>query len=284
MTFGNDAPADATDELAFLARSRHRLQLLRRLSREERTRRELEEETGISQPTLGRILGDFERRAWARNHHDGAYTLGPLGRLLADEVEGLLDVFESVGRLAGVSEHVPWERLDFDLRHLASARVTTPGPAEPLAHMRRFDELVGSADRVAVLSNVLSCAPAHESGTADREFLADVDELVVTAAAVSTGLEDPEFSAWLLGRVDDGALSLYRHPGPVPYLLGLFDEVAGLVPIDDAGTPVGLIESDEEPVVAWVKDAFAGYRAAAARLGPDTLPSVARAGGDRGGT
>jgi hypothetical protein len=42
--------------------------VLEKLERDDWTRRDLRDETGISQPTLGRILDGFEERGWATEH------------------------------------------------------------------------------------------------------------------------------------------------------------------------------------------------------------------------
>jgi predicted transcriptional regulator len=266
-------PDGPVEELAFLARSPHRIQLLAQLSREERTRRDLQETTGISQPTLGRILGDFEQRGWISNNHNGAFNLTPLGELLADEVSEVLDVIETIDQLADLAGHLPFEQLDFDLNHLTDATITTPTSADPLAHMRRFDELADHATTAKMFSNVISCTPAHEPSDADKEFLADVDELVVTQEALRTDLDDSDLREWIYRRVEDGNLSLYRYEESADLLLGIFDDCVGIVPIDDTGMPCGLIDTEADPIRTWARDTFEEYRETAIRLTPDSLPA-----------
>lgn len=262
---------DSIEELVFLARSRHRVALLGALSREERTRRELQESTDISQPTLSRILGDFEQRRWVSNEHNGAYTLTPLGSLLASAVEDLLAVLESSTRLAALADALPLDRLGFDLRHLATASVTTPSEGDTLAHMRRFDELVKNAKTVQVFSNVLTCAPGHGTAEVHMEFLADVDELVVTATAVRSGVDDPALRRWLENRIDAGELVLYRYDDSAAFLLGCFDETVGIVPVNEDGMPAGLIDTSAAPVYEWSQQTFGELKRGATRLASDDL-------------
>lgn len=275
MTIGDRGmpPDAAVDDLVFLARSRHRIQLLTQLSREERTRRNLHDATGISQPTLGRILGDFEDRRWVSNNHNGAYSLTPLGVLLSEDVGDVLAILDTIQQIDDLAEHLPLEELPFDLRHFSTARITTPSPSDPLAHMRRFDELAVHAATVWAFSNVLSCAPAHESSDADREFLAHVDELIVTQDGLATGFDDPELERWLRDRIATGDLSLYRHEQAAVLLFGVFDETVGIVPIDDAGVPCGLIETETDPIRTWGEETFEAYRRGAERITPEAVPT-----------
>ncbi len=268
---GEQPSRPAHEELVFLCRSLHRLELLGQLSREPQARRELHEATDISQPTLGRILGDFEQRRWVSNHHNGAYSLSPLGQLLSRSLENVLDVLETTDQLAGLVEHFPFDRLDFDPAHLVTATITTPMPGDPLAHMRRFDELAEHGTTVRMFSNVLACAPSHETSGTDREFLAHIDELIVTHDAMTSGLDDGDLKAWLGERVEDNVLSIYRYDESANFLFAIFDKTVGLVPLDDEGMPCGLIESTAEPVRTWVIERFEAYRRNSTRLDAEDL-------------
>lgn len=275
MATGKRGPPPETpfESLAFLARSENRIDLLTQLSRGGRTRRELHEATGISQPTLGRILGDFEQRRWIVNNHDGSYTLSPLGELLATEVGGVVSVFDTINRCSGFAEHLPFERFGFDLDHLCRATITTPTEGEPLAHMRKFDELAANASTVKLFSNVISCSPADDSAEADRAHLAPIDELVVTGDALGADLVDSQLRDWLYERIEAGALTLYRSDGSAEMILGIFDGTVGIVPIDDGGMPRGLIEADTEPVRSWVTDIFEERKRSATRVTPEAVLS-----------
>ncbi|WP_227377751.1 Trp family transcriptional regulator [Haladaptatus sp. PSR5] len=50
--------------IEYLSRSENRVQVLKLLTRDAFTRRELQDELGASQATLSRILQDFESRQW----------------------------------------------------------------------------------------------------------------------------------------------------------------------------------------------------------------------------
>lgn len=266
---GQTGSNDPVEELLFLARSRHRVELLGLLSSGERTRRDLEESTDMSQPTLGRILGDFERRHWVSNGHDGAYSLTPIGSLLAGAIEELLTVLDSSRQLAELADTLPLDRIGFDLRHLSTATVTTPSESDPLAHMRRFDERARNAGTVAVFSNVLACSPASGGADGQAEFLADIDDLVVTEEACVDGLDDPTLRALVRDQVAAGELTLYRYGGSAPFLLGCFDDIVGIVPVDDAGIPTGLIETDAPPIREWAEARFEELQENAALVTPD---------------
>lgn len=255
----------------FLARSQHRIALLRGLSEEEQTRQDIKTTVGIPQPTLGRILGDFEDRNWVSNNHNGGYALTPVGSLLAHELEDLLTVLTSSERLANLSESLPLDRLGFDIRHLASVEVVEPSESDPLAHMRQFDELAAKADEVQVISNVLACAPGSDAAEAHEEFLTHLDEFIVTSEGFETGIQNEGLRQWLDERIELGKLTVYRYDGPARYLLGSFDETIGLVPIDETGVPIGLLQTENQAVREWIDQQFTEFQEEADEIQPGNV-------------
>lgn len=181
-------------------------------------------------------------------------------------------MLDTTDQLTDLVDHLPLERLEFDLRHLSTAAITIPSSTDPLAHMRRFDDLTAHASTVRMFSNVISCTPAHEPLDADKDFLAHVDELVVTEEAM-TDLDDLDLREWLYRRIDDGELSLYRYEGSADFPVGIFDESVGIVPIDNTEMPCGLIETEADPIQTWAEDTFEEYQRKATRLTPDALPA-----------
>ena len=138
-------------EIEFLALSPNRVTVLESLAGGPRTRSELAEETGASQATLGRILGDFEDRDWVART-DGAYAATATGRLVAEGFRELLDVMATERDLRDVVAYLPTEAMDFDLRHLADATIVTPTETRPNAPLQRLLALMRRADSVTAFS------------------------------------------------------------------------------------------------------------------------------------
>ena len=124
-------------EIEFLALSPNRVTVLESLADGRRSRSELADATGASQATLGRILGDFEDREWVRRT-EGAYAATATGRLVAEGFRDLLDVMSAERELRDVVAYLPTEAMDFDLRHLADAKIVTPTETRPNAPLQRL--------------------------------------------------------------------------------------------------------------------------------------------------
>ena len=145
----------ALEDIEFLALSANRVEVLRLLAEGRHTRRDLADKTGASQATLGRILGDFEDRAWVRKR-DGGYVATATGELVAAGFTDLVDILGTERTLRPIVDYLPTDSLAFDVRHLADATVTTPSGTRPNAPVRRVIDLIGDADEVRVFSHAFN--------------------------------------------------------------------------------------------------------------------------------
>lgn len=266
------APSDPAplEDIAYLARSENRVTALARLAEGPMTRRELHEATGISQPTLGRLLNGFDGRGWAsRDRANGrTYALTPLGELVTDALGELLASVETMQQLRAVADGLPLAEMDFDLRRFADATITVPNESDAMAHLRREDQLIVDADRVRFL-----CTSAYApSIKAYRDRFVGGDqafEAVITGEALDAAAADPETARWVRELAAADGVTIYRYEGPVSVMLGLIDEVASIVPLDDSGVPCAFIESTDPEVRDWVVRELDRHEAAADAFEPE---------------
>lgn len=256
------------DDIAFLARSNNRVKVLQELTEGDRTRRHLREKTGISQPTLGRILDGFQDRAWVTKNGRG-YALSPLGRVLADEFEGLMDTTETIQQLRDLAPRLPLETMDFDLRLLAKGTITTPKPTDATAHFRRERKLLEETERIQFLCNQAQ----PETVKRYRNWVVEGGgqlEAIIAGDAIDAASADAEMGAYLHDMLASNRVTILRYDGSVSMMLGLLDEIASIVPLDHNGVPCAFIESDDEAVRTWVSDTIETYREQANPISPNS--------------
>ena len=265
------------DDVEFLARSSHRVEVLRTLASGPRTRPNLNGETGISQPTLGRVLGAFEDRNWVERRGQ-EYALTPFGDLVKEAFEDLLDTVGTVQRFGDLNELLPTEEMDFDLREFADATVITPGDGDAFRHVTRIEELFYGADELRLLSPTIAPGSTEDRRVRLAEFLESdrVNEgIVSTHALEQEPLFDPA-NEELLGSIRE-ALELdrtrfYVYDGPIPIMLMVADGTTVLAPTDDRGLPAAVIETENETVRAWVESKLDEYRARSMEVTAEDLP------------
>lgn len=253
------------DDIAFLARSNNRITVLRKLARDERSRRELREDTAVSRATLGRILDGFEERGWVRKDGAGnghAYFLTPLGHVILDEFADMMTTAETVQKLGELAPRLPFDELGLDPRDLADARITTPSATDATAHARREGELLAETTRVQFLCNQAQ----PETVERYRDWAVEGDrelEAIICGDAIDAAMNDEEMDSYLRDMLAEDGVEIRRYDGAVSVMAGLLDDVASIVPLDDSGMPCAFIESDDEPVRRAVAETLERYRARA---------------------
>lgn len=263
------------DDIAYLSRSNNRIAVLRELADGDRTRRELREVTGVSRPTLGRVLDGLEERGWAGTDGRGNgedYSLTPLGRAVLEDFAALMETVETTRTLRGLAPRIPFDELGIDPRALAGARITTPNPTDATAHVRRERALLDRTDRLTFLCNQAQ----PETVERYRDWALEPGnefEAIIAGDAIDAAMADGEMAAALRDMLDGDGARIHRYEGPVTVMLGDFEDVASIVPLDDSGVPCAFIESTDGRVRSAVTETLAAYRNHAEPLGVENSPS-----------
>ena len=261
-----DAPLE---EIEFLALSANRVEVLEALREGSWTRRELEELTGASQPTLGRILRDFGDRTWVRRS-DGGYEATATGRLVAEGIVDLREIVETELELREVVEWLPTGELDVDLRHLREATITVPTETRPSAPVNRSIELVRAADAVRSVSHAFN---DRSLDLLRRRTVADeaTFEGVFSESAIDAVTDDEVLCRRLRELMDseNGAIRIYE--GEVPLAVTIADDVVSLLLRDDDGVLQAALDTDDEAVLEWAERVYERYREGSRPLEVATL-------------
>lgn len=257
------------EEIEFLARSENRVEVLTALAEQRRTRRDLEAETDASQATLGRILGDFQDRSWVRK--DGSeYVTTATGKLVARGLTDLLDILETECELRGLVRYLPTHAMDFDLRHLADATITTPTQTRPNAPVQRLLDLVGRASEVKAFSHAF-----NEQNLTVVERRASDGELsfsgVLSRNAIEALADDPELRDRLLSLLDAPDTEIHVREEGIPLAVTIADDTVHMLLRDETGVLRASIDTDDEAVRSWAIETFDHYWRTARQLEADDL-------------
>ena len=269
MGLSLDAIDPPLDDIAFLSRSNHRVDALQELADGGRTRRELREATGTSQPTIGRVLDGFRERGWIAADGD-AFVLTPLGRVLTDAFTDLMDTVRTVQDLHELDVQLPFDEVGFDLESLTEARITTPSQGDATKHVRREQELAERAERVRFFCN---SAHPHTVAVYRDRVVEDGQRLeaVIAGEALGAAADDSVMRGHLHDLLASDRTTIYRYDGVVDVMLGILGDTAVIQPLDEAGNPRAIIDTDDQTIVDWVADRLASYRSEAEEITPETL-------------
>lgn len=257
----------ALEEIEFLALSSNRVATLEALRDGPATRRELAAETGASQPTLGRVLRDFQERNWVR-HAGGEYEATATGRLVAAGMTDLRDIVELELKLRDLVEWLPTAELDVDLLAFRDATITTPSRTRPSAPVDRVTGFLREAERVRVVShafNERSLEAVRQRVLAGEQRF----EGVFSATAIDALAADPTLRDRLGDLLASGDAEIYVRDEEIPLAVTVTDETVSLLLRDDDGVLQAAIDADDERVRTWAGDVHERYRTEARPLDPD---------------
>jgi predicted transcriptional regulator len=259
------------EEIEFLALSTNRVDVLTRLAEAPHTRQELGAATDASQPTLGRILRDFEDRNWIFRSNEG-YEVTATGRLVANGIGELYGILETELKLRDLIEWLPTEELTFDLQALREATITVPTQTRPGAPVGRVIELVQNAERVRVLSHAFN----------DRTLQTVTDwvdgggkfEAVFSANAIKPVTDDAVLADQLRRLVAADTATVRIYDGPVPLAVTLTDDIVSLLVRDDNGRLQASLDTDNPRVSQWAQELYGRYWNDAQPLDTQTLAEL----------
>lgn len=256
----------ALEEVEFLSRSPNRIAVLSALTDGPRGRYDVEDATGVSRATLGRILEDFEERGWAREE-DREYEATQLGTYVAEEFTDLLARFGPVPALNEVAQWFPDGGFEFSLGCLADAEVVTPSRSNALAPTTCIAGRLREADHARVLT--YSVIPAaieachHGTVEGDLEF-----EMVFAEGTFDAIRDEPHLVEQTQEILETGRAEVYFHDGDVDSTVIVADDVVLLCLSGGEGAPRAVIETKSETVRSWAASRFESYREAAEKLEP----------------
>ena len=273
--------SDTIEDIAYLTRSENRVQILTALAARGTipgepppgyTRRELEEHTEASQPTLSGILTEFEDRGWGERNAEGEYVATPLAAHLTDEFTPFLrsvDALRDFGEMAAI---LPTAELTIDRRHFSDATVRRPAGPQPTDFRRYLADLLqqGSSILYALSQGPGPATPGsyvHEQIVAGRLKYVLInpehihDYFVEISEARTTAQEQLEAGA-----------EYYSYDGQIPCDLFVLDETVVIentrVDVIEDGTA---IESQNETVLTWALELFDRYRRESEELTVESL-------------
>jgi len=256
------------EEIEFLSLSANRVDVLRLLADEPHSRRELAAETGASQPTVGRILRDFEERNWIRRT-DMGYEATATGRLVADGMGEFYELLDTERKLRELVDWLPTAELTFDLRELREATVTVPSQTRPGAPVGRVIDLVREAEDVTVLSHAFN----------DRTLEAVTDwvasggrfEAVFSADAIEPVADDAVLADRFRRLVEAETATIRIYDGSVPLAVTVIDDTVSLLLRDDSGRLQAALDTDSPAVADWAREVYGRYRAESRPLPSELL-------------
>jgi len=266
----NTIPHQNTDspigDIAYLARSEHRVPTLLALTERPRSRSELCELAGVSSSTIRRTLDEFEDRFWIRK--DGyQYTAPRLGEVVASGMEDLIERVETERKLRDIWHWLPEEVSGFSIETWESMTITVAEPDSPYRPIDRFESLLEEATELRLVRpEIALMEPCFEV----LVHLIDegVDVILVARPESHTYFLStyPERSSDMMQQDN---FTVLEHDALPQCGTGLLDERVAISCYErDSGTVHVLIDTDVAAVREWAQSVCETYASEAQPVEP----------------
>lgn len=254
------------EEIEFLARSPNRVRVLNALTRETMGRYEIEDTTGVTRATLGRILDDFAERGWVREN-DRQYRTTQLGSYVSRELTNILESFEPVPALNEVAQWFPEEGFGFDLKSLAGSTCIRSTKSNALAPTAHISKRIRTADRVRLITYSVLPGIMDECWRGIIEGGLELESVLDGGALDSFG-GDPQMIEQAKEMTESGQSEFYVYHGDIPSTVFIVDDVVLLCLSGGGGAPLAVIETDDESVRSWAASTIDDHRRDGDQLDP----------------
>ncbi|WP_411966691.1 helix-turn-helix transcriptional regulator [Haloferax sp. YSSS75] len=257
---------NAREDVAFLVGSQSRVSILRALADGPHRPTELARCCGCARETAQRTLAGFRDRGWVQKS-DGLYRLTPVGELIFEQYDQLVDTVECTDRMSEFLTNAGGLYNDVPTDVLQELNVTTAANNDPHAPINRYLTILGDepVDRFRgvspIVSRVFNEAAEQVIGPqTEMELVIDRDVLERSMSEYSDAFE--------LGRELD-QFSLYVVDDELEYGLTLVDGHGVVMSHDEYGNVLALVDGDTPEVVAWVEELYESRRADASPVDYD---------------
>jgi predicted transcriptional regulator len=242
-----------------------RIEFLECLRENEKDKRTLVSDIGMSRATVDRGLRELESVGLIE-YASGRFTLTPVGMILVSGLSDLIKTIELGQQLSPFLKWVSDDDFDIDLHLLADAEVLLPEPGNPWAMMNRHVKLLEKADNGWVFQPLASLH-AMEAAYERIVNAGATGASVVESSVADTFRSNPNYSELVEEMISTGRFDLFVYGGTIPYYLGVFDETVQ-IGADDNGSPRAILESDSQPVLQWAENKYEEYRRQAELVKP----------------
>ncbi|WP_117594517.1 helix-turn-helix transcriptional regulator [Haloprofundus halophilus] len=257
----------AIGDIAYLARSAHRIPTLVALTERPRSRSELCEQTGVSPSTIRRTLRQFEYRSWVRKE-GYRYVATRLGEAIAAGMEDLTSLVETERKLRDVWHWLPDEVTEFPTETWAELTVTLPEPDSPYRPVRRFESLLRQTNEVRYLRpEVALMEPCFDSLFS-----------LIDAGVEITLIDRPSCHAYFVATYPQRSSEMQRrdnftvleHDELPECGVGLLDDRVTISCYErDSGSVRALVEADAPVIREWAELTYASFEADARPVEPE---------------
>lgn len=246
------------DDVAYLARSEHRIPTLVALTSRPRSRSELWELAGVSSSTIRRTLSEFEDREWIRKE-DYKYEATQTGEFVASAMVDMLDRVNTEHSLRNVWEFLPDAESGFTIEMCADSTVVVADADDPYRPVTRFTALLEETDDLRFVGLDVAMFEPCKEDLCDR-IIDGMNAEIITASRFAEYIRDT-CSDLMAETLESGDLTVWLREEVPPWGVGVLDDrivVTGYDP--DSVSVRALIDTADPAARDWAESIYETHR------------------------
>lgn len=265
---GVEHTRSSIEDIAYLARSPHRIESLEALTDRPRSRAELCELTGVSSSTIRRTLGEFEERSWVERLRY-RYEATRLGEVVADGMADLIGRLETERTLRDVWDWVPEEVCAFTLEEATEATVTVADATSPYRPVNRFRSLLTASTTCRFVGSEVGLYEPSVDLIRDRVVEDGIEVTVVDPPRVADYMYS-QYRSHCTAMFESGNLTALVCADLPAYGVSLFDDRVAVSGYDgESGSVRVLVDTTAPAAREWAESVFETAMASAHPFDPD---------------
>lgn len=246
------------DDVAYLARSEHRIPTLVTLTSRPRSRSELWELAGVSSSTIRRTLSEFEDRGWIRKE-DYKYEATQTGEFVASAMVDMLDRVEAEHSLRDVWRFLPDEDSGFTIDMCSDATVTVADADDPYRPVNRFTSLLQGTDDLRFVGLDVAMFEPCKDALCDR-IIEGMNAEIITATRFAEYIRST-CSDLMAETLETGDLTVWLREELPPWGVGVLDDRIVVSGYDPDSVSVRVVIDTDDPVAReWAEATYGAHR------------------------
>ena len=252
----------AIEHISFLTRSESRVKILTHLlANGPTTQRAFRDELSSSRSTVTRALSALEDRGWVERTGD-ACRLTPQGHIVADGLDGLVDLVQATDELSTFIEWFPYAEYDVDIALFRGAEIITSTDPDPYAPSRKH---AAAVQRASEFDMLLPSIDLQIARTIEEPVVAgDLEVELLVSPGMEETIATGDFADALRTQIAAGGMTILVADETPPFYIGLSEDGTVQVGVeDDEGFPRALVESTDDGLREWAEDVYDSIRESA---------------------
>jgi predicted transcriptional regulator len=252
------------DDIEYIVNSGSQFNVLRALYEREEpaSKRELENETDSSKPTIDRAIRNSTEKNWVEEKSRGQYKITSAGESIVESYDNFRGTIGETQAKTKLLNNLGDNIRTPSIEVLSEAETVEYPPKDPFKGWKRAsDEVAKRIEEGLESYRGMNPIVSSKSNDIGRQILSAADEAELIIDEDVLEMSESNYSEAMREGLTADNLDIYVSPENVPITLAIYDEKRIEISVhDEDGHPVGGIRGSNGDLSCWATDLYEQYR------------------------